>query len=202
VLELLRRGKIKSRGNYMNRSTIVLLIILAVLGGSYFFYFKDNEVNYSNSSSIASPSPEQDLTEIALDQIKTISWSQESNSGEIRQFESGQWEFVTPVTLKLDNDKAVSLAQSVDSLSGTPRINISELSLKDAGLENPYATIKVTSDGRDETILVGSTSIDESSRYVHRQGSDFIVLVYTYKLDMILMSPSELVPDPSPSPSI
>lgn len=179
-----------------------MLTLLAILGGSYWFYFKDNEVNYTNDQISATPGPDLDITEISIDKMKTIEWSQGTVSAQIRQFETGKWEFVQPLTLQIDNDKAQMLAESLDSLGGTPKISTSELSLKDAGFENPYAKITVKrDDGPEEVILVGTTSLDGASRYVHRQGSDFMVLVYTYKLDSLLSAPNELIPDPTPQPS-
>lgn len=187
----------------MNRSTIILLAILAILGGSYWFYFRNNEINYANDGSTSTPPPQTNVSEVKTDKIKTLEWNQGTTSAQIRQFELGKWEFVNPVTLQLDNQKAISLAESIENLSGAPKISLSELSLKDAGLENPYAKVIITKDdGSQETILFGSTSVDGGSRYVHRQGSDHIVLVFTYKIDSLLQTPTELTPEPSPSPDV
>lgn len=190
----------------MGKSSVVLLVILAGLLGVYQFYLKDKPFNVTNSQDTAMPSiePAIDLVDAEKDAISKLSWQFSANEyGEMEQFETGKWRMVRPSTVQIDMTKADNLASSVIALNGTPRIQLSEsFKLDSVGLASGYGTVTVErKDGVKEVLRFGNTAIGDSQVYVHKEGTDFATLVYSYQVTELKKQPTDLEPDPSASPA-
>lgn len=189
----------------MTKSTLILLVLLVGLVGVYQFVLKDKPVNLTNApaSNMPTPEPETALVGADKDSIAKVIWQFSANEyGELEQFEPGQWRFVRPATVQVDAAKADEYITTVTSLSGTPKIPLTDnFKLEDVGLAQGYGTVVVERrDGNKEVIRVGGNVPGDSQAYVHKEGTDFVTLVYSYMLTELKKMPTDLEPSASASP--
>jgi hypothetical protein len=185
----------------MVRSTVILVFLALGLWGVYNFYLKGNEINVTNDEPRPSAFRPIDLVNIELAKIDRVEWILDGiESMEIKK-NGESWELSRPGGMELGQAKVQNFVESISALSGRASMPLSELSLKDAGLSNPKLKIVVFgSEGEKEVLLFGDLTIGESTRYVHKEGTDYITLVYDYVYNDLAVRPADLRPDSSPSP--
>lgn len=185
----------------MFRSTIILMFLALGLWGIYNFYLKDNEINVTNDEPRPSAFTAIDLVNVELAKIDRVEWVLDGiESLEVKR-NGENWELSRPGGMELEQAKVQNFVESISSLSGQASIPLSELSLNDAGLSSPKLKMVIFgSEGQKEVLLFGDLTVGESTRYVHKEGTDYITVIYDYVYQDLAIRPADLGPDPSPSP--
>jgi hypothetical protein len=187
----------------MFKSTIVLALLALGLWGVYNFYLKENEINVTNDEPRPSAFMAIDLVNLELTMIDRVEWVLDGiESLEVKK-NGENWELSRPGGMELDQTKVQNFVESVSSLSGQTSIPLTELSLNDAGLASPKLKMVVSgSEGQREVLLFGDLTVGESTRYLHKEGTDYITVIYDYLYQDLAIRPADLGPNPSPSPEV
>jgi hypothetical protein len=177
------------------------MFLVVGLWGIYNFYLKENEINVTNDEPRPSAFAAIGLVNVELAKIDRVEWVLDGiESLEVKR-NGENWELSRPGGMQLEQTKVQNFVESVSSLSGQASIPLSELSLNDAGLASPKLKMVVFgSEGQKEVLLFGDLTVGESTRYVHKEGTDYITVIYDYVYQDLAIRPADLGPDPSPSP--
>lgn len=180
------------------RGTLILLALLALLGGYVYFF----EVKKP-----ATPEKKATTTVTVLDlpYSDVVGVEVRSEDGEAklaRQPEAG-WKVMKPKEKEADQDRVERVIKGLSPLRAT-RALTEAMDLKAFGLSEPKTSITVTlRDGSEEVLLIGDKNPAGTAYYVQRKGDEAIYLVYTSVIDgfkrMVTNPPFKPTPTPSPT---
>lgn len=158
----------------IRRSTLVFLLIFAVLAGSV-YYFQKNESQ--EDADLVIPTQENPLLLHFKGEIKGISIEHtgsgkteltkiSQSSWQVKSHENGEAD-VSAIQAGIGQISALRIASSLGS----------ELALKDAGLEPPAFVVKITfDDGSQQKLIVGKETPTGSGYYVKVDDSEVFVV--------------------------
>jgi hypothetical protein len=181
-----------------SRSTFFLVLVFVALFAYFWFYQKDQKPKEEDTG----PKYESvKLVDTAVADIKTIKWNTATYSGELTREGEG-WKMITPSGIQVDSEKTQSFITSITNFTGDQKISTNELSLQDAGLDKPRATVTITNkDGKAEVVKIGKRAFDESYFYAQKEGSNDITLLSSFTIEELEKDPTELKSVPvAPSP--
>ena len=160
------------------RNAVILVVILGLLVGAYFFI---------NSKKTANTEPADDTTvddtiyvmQSDREQITTLSYSNESGSFTITK-KDGKWSIEPAYEFEVDNLNADGAITDMSSIIANKVIEENATDLSKYGLDKPL-TVKVgLSDGTSKELQVGSYTLTEDGRYCKISGESKVYLVGTY----------------------
>jgi hypothetical protein len=183
-----------------NRTTLVLLAILAVLFGYYWFYQKDKVAPVDPDTADLSQTQIK-VFNFDISTVSEMSWKYDSTSAKVVKDSSGNWK-VSDQAILTDSNKISAFVGSVLSLYADQKYPASEIPNETSGLDKPGLTINLKkTDGTSDSISFGSKSFTSSEYYAQIGNSQDILLVSTYLVEDLKVDPYTLVPDPSTQPS-
>ncbi|MGJ7044371.1 DUF4340 domain-containing protein [Thermoanaerobacterium thermosulfurigenes] len=146
------------------RNTIIMLLILGVLAG-YYYYAKSTK----------KPAPSTNIINISKSKISSVDIKDAGNELAIEK--SGSTYNVTkPVSYKADSTSTDDLFNSISGLKYSRKFT--DTDVKKYGLDKSDFTISVSSkDGKNEELLVGNKSPVGDSYYAKLKNSNYIYVV-------------------------
>ncbi|HHV74350.1 MAG TPA: DUF4340 domain-containing protein [Thermoanaerobacterium sp.] len=146
------------------RNTIIMLVILAVLAG-YYYYAKATK----------KPAPSTNIISISKSKISSIDIKDAGNELAIKKSGS-TYNVIKPVSYKADSTSTDDLFNSISGLKYSRKFT--DTDVKKYGLDKSDFTISVSSnDGKKEDLIVGNKSPVGDSYYAKLKNSNYIYVV-------------------------
>ena len=164
-----------------SRNLLVLLAVLVLLVGSYFFLKYRPVKSTADNSKTVEPAV-QDIVLTKLDEAKLSLIRIKSTRGSLSlSHKANGWVADSAPGLKLDQDVIDSLASTVSNLYAQQEIDATPADLSQYGLDNPPITVTVLAiDQKQAVIRLGNATPTGSSYYVMIQGDPKVYTVSSY----------------------
>lgn len=172
---------------------IALLVVLALLGGGYFFISKWNpekentdENSLTNQDGNAEYVFDADSENIDFVKFNTGSITYTVKNGEEPSIEGYSSHII-------DKYQLSSMVYSVTSVSISRRIENFSGNLSDYGIDESGKSVTVRmKDGTQHTLLLGNSTNFEDEYYAMLKGEDSVFTVSSYSVDNLMKNPDEL----------
>ncbi|AEF16550.1 hypothetical protein Thexy_0498 [Thermoanaerobacterium xylanolyticum LX-11] len=160
------------------RNTIIMLLILGVLAG-YYYYAKSTK----------KPAPSTNIINISKSKISSVDIKDAGNELAIEK--SGSTYNVTkPVSYKADSTSTDDLFNSISGLKYSRKFT--DTDVRKYGLDKSDFTISVSSkDGKNEELLVGNKSPVGDSYYAKLKNSNYIYVVDASSIENFQITSSD-----------
>lgn len=146
------------------RNTIIMLVILGVLAG-YYYYAKATK----------KPAPSTNIISISKSKISSVDIKDAGNELAIEKSGS-TYNVIKPVSYKADSTSTDDLFNSISGLKYSRKFT--DTDVKKYGLDKSDFTISVSSnDGKKEDLIVGNKSPVGDSYYAKLKNSNYIYVV-------------------------
>lgn len=185
----------------IRRSTIVLLLILAVVVGFSVYFNKTKEKKASINSTTTPETKTSYLFEVT-DGVPT-SIRVESNAGEtveLARDAGNAWALILPIEASADQASSEAAASQITTIRVTD--HLPNISPKDVGLDTPeYQIVVKFTDGVERIAQIGVMTPTQSGYYARLKDGE-IVIVGKSAVDAILglLTNPPYVETPTPSP--
>jgi hypothetical protein len=182
----------------MRRSTIVFIVLFAVILGVYFYL----------NNKPAEPTGEIALTLEPIEEVSYLFAAEDGNPTGIRiESKAGEvvevarnaenaWALILPEKTEADQASAEAAASQITTIRIMDHIPAS-VSPKDVGLEVPEYTITITFDGNVKRIAVIGVLTPSESGYYARVADEEIVIVSRSGIDSLI----EMITNPPYAPT-
>ncbi|HHW00702.1 MAG TPA: DUF4340 domain-containing protein [Clostridiaceae bacterium] len=157
------------------RNVIILVVVLAILTGSYIFLKNRDQGNSSDDDS-------NDIIKIFdLELSKIKEMTVETPEG-VFEFEKKdeEWTVVSPAGLKADKNEISSIASNIYSLSADKLVEENPADLSIYGLDKPVVVTVKTEDGVTKALEIGDQTPTKSGYYVREKGGDKVYVIGSY----------------------
>jgi hypothetical protein len=145
----------------MKRSTLILLLIAALLGVGVYYL----EIKKGSSTPAAKTDTSKALFSFASGDIASITIARLGQSVTIEN-QSGKWAITQPVTAPADESTVNALTGSIASSRVSRTLSASADDVKSYGLEQPAVTVDIKlKSGEQHRILLGNKDFSERSVY-------------------------------------
>ncbi len=146
------------------RSTIVLLVVLAGLGG--YIYYTWNTPQTSDTAK----KTEKVFASLKADQIEELKVTSASGEATVLKKESGAWQMTQPLTAKADESEVSGITSALSSVDMTRVVDENPSSLNDYGLSNPKIEIdfKASGDKDYKKLFLGEKTPTGSDLFAKR----------------------------------
>ena len=184
----------------MRRSTIIFLVLLALMSGAY--YYLNNRAKTADSSVTAEPSAEVSYVFTSTDGVPT-SIHIESKAGDAVEVARGAdkaWALILPTKAAADQGSVEAAASQVTTLRVLA--HLPDVAPKDVGLDAPDHKIVVKfTNGVERNIEIGVITPTGSGYYIRVDGGE-IVIVNKDTIDSLLalLSNPPYLPTETPLP--
>ena len=185
------------------RTTLIMIALLVVLGGVALILTNNNKISPVNATPTPVPSYVWQEPETVLG-IDVVSATEKISLR--KDISSTTWTITQPLNYPADTFQVDNIASQLQNLQAT-KVNTTTADLTTFGLDKPGFTVTVTFSGTTpitHTLIVGSSSFDESSAYVKQPNSPDIYLVPTSVIGGMrnwLTTPPKEPATPTPLPT-
>lgn len=156
------------------RNALILLIILGVLAGGYFFL--NSRKAGTSEASDSTASKEIKVVTVDKDKINLIEINNEEGSFKLAKKDK-TWSMEPAAELPMNSDAAETYASDLTQIAAVRVVEDNASDLSKYGLDKP-ATIKISlSDGSSKEILVGSYNPTNEGIYVKNSDGNKVYLV-------------------------
>ncbi|MCR4435299.1 MAG: DUF4340 domain-containing protein [Clostridiales bacterium] len=143
------------------RSTVVLLVVLAVLGGAYAFVVKKGE-KVDNGKAAGNA-----IKLLELDKEKINEITVENPDGKfVFTKKDGNWVLSSVPSFKIDTSKIEEIASTLASLEAQKVVSEDGSDLAQFGLDQPRTVTVKTSDGKEKTVELGNKTPTGDAYYL------------------------------------
>lgn len=154
-------------------STIILVVVLAGLGG--YIYFVDSK------RPAGGVEDKQKVFTVEADKIQEITVSTDGESTSLRK-EDGAWKITAPVATDADANEVSSLTSALAALEVNRVVDENASNLAEYGLAEPRITLAYKAEGGGSgEIHVGAKTATQSDMYAVKPGEKRVFLVQAYQ---------------------
>lgn len=160
------------------RNAIILVVILGLLAGAYFFISSRQTAN-SDPADESTADNTIYVMQADREQITTLTYNNENSSFTIKK-KDDKWTIEPAYEFEVDNLNADGAVTDMSSIIANKVIDENATDLTKYGLDKPI-TIKVgMADGSSKELQVGAYTLTEDGRYCKISGESKVYLVGTY----------------------
>jgi hypothetical protein len=169
------------------RTTLILLVLAAVLGGYVWWFERDEKPDPRKADEVAVFDERFEAADVQKLQIAS-----EGVSLTLERAGDAAWRLASPVSARADRFQADNLARELAELKATRKI-AEPSTLASFGLEKPVTRLDVHIAGKSapRTLLLGDRSVDERSVYAKRADEDSVFLLGTTLLSQVQRKPED-----------
>lgn len=151
------------------RTLIVLLVLVIVLGGLLFWLNRSN----AQAEEAASAATEGNITlsSFAAGDVEQIQYTYNGETLTL-DYDSGSWTLADDPDYHLDESACNTMVTALASLNAKRQLTAQ--SGEDYGLTDPAVTVTVTADGQTNTFSFGTENPVTGDMYVQKEGDDTI----------------------------
>jgi hypothetical protein len=162
------------------RSTILLMAVLAGLGGYIYYYFDpiktaEREKNVGQKEKV--------FASLQADKIEEITVTSAAGDATTLKKEGGTWQVTKPVTAKADEAEVSGITSALGSTDLVRVIDENPANLNDYGLSNPRIEIdfKASGDTNAKRLLIGEKSPTGGDLFAKRNDEKRVFLIPAFQ---------------------
>jgi len=178
----------------MKKNIITLIasvLILALLGGGYYFAVKWQPEKEEEPESQSTIPDYEELIDFEIENVLSVTVN--TGESEYTLVNGEPAEIKGYSSLLISSDSVLSALRGALYLSGTHKIENAGEKLSDYGLSEKKRFFTVNlKDGTQKTVIEGNKTNYDDSCYAMLEGTDTVFVVASYKLDSIFKEPSSL----------
>ena len=172
------------------RTTLVIIVLLAGIGGAYFLFFQEP---VDNPSANEKP-PIHEVYSIERDSVRQIEISFADiayQALKLAKDATGNWRLKVPFRAEANNQKIHQMLDDILNKRVKQTLEVPELT--QYGLDTPTITLSLWTEGTDPkaTFLIGKKAINYSV-YIKEKSEPHIFLIESSALDDLTKSPTDL----------
>jgi hypothetical protein len=186
------------------RLTVIMLVVLAAIGGAvYFSEFRDK----GSTSDASADRQKLEVLKFESQDSQKLEVSRSDGSASALKSDSGDWT-LQPSGRAGDSLRLSSLLTRLSTLTASRRVADAATDLSQYGLGTPYLTAKVTQkDGTIYTLQAGAKAPTETGTYVKRLDDPAVFLISNQlvtDLERFITDPpiQQSTPTPAPIPTV
>ena len=180
------------------RTTLILLAILAILGG-YVYFAELRQPATSDTETTPTPAP---AWSYPIDQIVGLAIQGSGKQTRLTRPAGGAWQMEAPQQGAVDNDRVTAVVDSLGTLQVSRTLTDTTNSLADYGLAQPALQVTVRlADGSDHALEIGNATPTQTDYYVQVQGQAPIHLLSASVVQSLqdLLDQPPFPPTPTPT---
>jgi len=159
-------------------STLILIVVLAGLGG--YIYFVDSK-RPADTPAAEGESAKEKVFKIETDKINEIRLTTKGESTLLRKEKDG-WKLVEPVKVEADPPEAIGLATNITGLESVRLIDENATDLAQFGLDKPAVTVEFKGEGNVAgSFSLGNKNPMQSEMYAMKGGEKKVFLVSSFQ---------------------
>jgi hypothetical protein len=158
-------------------STIVLIVVLAGLGG--YIYFVESKKPAASTGSDGGPAKEK-VYALDVDKIDEVKLTYNGESSLLRKSDAG-WKMFEPVETDADPAEAVSVAQALANLELVRVVDENPTDLAKFGLAKPPIAVEFKAGGVSGSLMLGNKNPTQGEMYALKGGDKKVFLVSSFQ---------------------
>lgn len=167
-------------------STIVLIAVLAGLGG--YIYFVDSK---RPAAGIDGGPAKEKVYSLAVDAVDEVKLTYNGETSLLRKSEGG-WTMIQPAETEADPAEAVSLAQALANLELVRVVDENPTDLAQFGLAKPPIAVEFKAGGVTGSLLLGDKNATQGEMYAMKGGDKKVFLVSSFQETNFNRTPFDL----------
>jgi uncharacterized protein DUF4340 len=162
------------------RSTILLMVVLAGLGG-YIYYYFDPIKTAEREKTVGEK--EKVFASLQADKIDEITVTSAAGDATTLKKDGGGWQVIKPVTAKADESEVSGITSALVSTDLVRVIDENPTNLNDYGLSNPRIEIdfKQAGDANAKKLLIGEKSPTGADLFAKRNDEKRVFLIPAFQ---------------------
>ena len=157
------------------KNAIILLLVLAVLGGAYYFVLKwePKKETVKNDTVSIFKTEKENISEISIDSI---------NGKYVFYREGEEWKVKDNSSIKLNQSKVDTLAYDIATINAEQVVEENPQDLAQYGLDSPTSTVEVKlTDGSIKKFFIGNKTPTKTAYYFKDNDVNTVYTVYSGK---------------------
>lgn len=167
-------------------STIVLIVVLAGLGG--YIYFVDSK---RPEPGIDGGPAKEKVYSLAVDAVDEVKLTYNGETSLLRKSEGG-WKMIQPAETEADPAEAVSLAQALANLELVRVVDENPTDLAQFGLAKPPIAVEFKAGGVTGSLMLGDKNATQGEIYAQKNGEKAVFLVSSFQETNFNRTPFDL----------
>ncbi len=169
----------------MNFKTTIILLVVLVAVGIYFFATRDTADSRGDTQT--AQATERPLLDVKLEDVMRVSLTPSQGQAIAFEKKDGQWQMTKPLAAAVEGYQVDSLVRQITELTTRGQVEPGDAT----GLASPRYTVElVTSDDRSITLAIGARSALGDHMYV-RLGDRKMADIVPAALDQVLQQPAD-----------
>lgn len=183
------------------RTTLILLVLLALLGGYVYFFEIKGEGGQE-----ATPTPTSvQVLDLEEDQVTGLVVSGPEGTTRLRREVGGQWQMEEPAQEPADDIRVGAISDTLAKLSAT-RALTEVTDLEPFGLASPSWTVEIAlADGQTHRLQIGEKNPAGGYYYIKKEGEPAIYMVFASTIQglqrLVTNPPYQPTPTPTATPA-
>lgn len=169
------------------KNAIILAVIVALLGGAYYFISKNKKPDTSGTDT----SETIKVLDYTTDKIQQVTVENADGTFVIVKKDTN-WELTSPAGFKADASKLSSIAINASSVIADKLVESDAKDLSIYGLDKPVQIILKLTDGTEKTLQLGSETPTKGGYYAKLKDSGKVYVIGSYTAEALLVKRLEL----------
>lgn len=171
------------------RNAIILVVVVALLGGAYYFANKYKKPAADNTGTAATDTIK--VIDTTTDKIEKVTLVNSEGTFVI-VMKGKDWVLSSPTDLNADPSQLSSVVINASSIIADKVVEENATNLAQYGLDKPVELTLKFKDGTEKTVLVGSETSTQGGYYVKMKDSGKVYVVGTYTCEKLLMKRKDM----------
>ena len=169
-------------------STLILVVVLAGLGG--YIYFVDSK--QPAASADGSSATKEKVFTVEADKINELRVTYQGESSLLKKDDSG-WKMIEPAPIEADPPEAIGVATALTNVEIVRVVDENATNLEQFGLANPQITVAFKADGgASGTLKLGNKNATQGEIYALKNDEKRVFLVSSFQETSFNRKPFDL----------
>ncbi|HEX8030409.1 MAG TPA: DUF4340 domain-containing protein [Vicinamibacterales bacterium] len=160
-------------------STLILVVVLAGLGG--YIYFVDSKKPAASTNPDGSTGPKEKVFTLESTKVNELKITYKGETSLLKKTDNG-WQLFEPVHADADPTEAIGLASSITQVDIVRMIDEKATNLEQFGLANPAITVEYKAEGGGSgSLKLGNKNATQGEMYAMKDNDNRVFLVSSFQ---------------------